>query len=118
MNSPTPADTLDIAALNELKDMLGEALSEIVDSFLEGLDGEVEAIQQALGADAAAVRAAAHSLKGSAGNLGARILAALASHIEKAAVEGDLARCAVLAGDLPAVSAQARQALQGYIAQP
>lgn len=118
MNTPAPADTLDIAALNDLKDMLGEALAEIAESFLEGLDGEVGAIQQALGADAPAVRAAAHSLKGSAGNMGARGLAALASHIEKAAVEGDLARCAVLAGDLPAVAVQARQALQGYIAQP
>lgn len=118
MNTPAPADTLDISALNELKDMLGDALAEIAESFLEGLDAEVGAIQQALGVDAAAVRAAAHSLKGSAGNMGARVLAGLAAKVEKSAVEGDLAGCAVLIADLPAVAAQARQALRGYIAQP
>jgi HPt (histidine-containing phosphotransfer) domain-containing protein len=118
MNTPAPADTLDIAALNELKDMLGDALTEIAESFLEGLDGEVGAIQDALGTNGPAVRAAAHSLKGSAGNMGARGLAALAAQIEKAAVDGDLARCAALATGLPAVATQARQALQAYIAQP
>ena len=118
MTTPGPADTLDTAALNDLKDMLGDALAEIADSFLEGLDGEVTAIHQALGADKLAVRAAAHSLKGSAGNMGARVLAALASSIEKAAVEGDMARCAELSVGLPEAAAQARQALTAYIAQP
>ncbi len=118
MNTPAPADTLDIAALNDLRDMLGEALAEIAESFLAGLDGEVGAIQQTLDKDAAAVRAAAHSLKGSAGNMGARVLAVLAAQIEKSAAEGDLARCAALTADLPAAAAQARQALLGYIARP
>ena len=118
MNTPAPAETLDTTALNELKDMLGEALAEIAGGFLEGLDGEVDAIQQALAADAAAVRAAAHSLKGSAGNMGTRALAGLAASIEKSAMEGDLARCAGLSEGLPAVAAQARQALAAYIAQP
>lgn len=117
MTTPALADTLDIAALNDLKDMLGDALAEIAESFLEGLDGEVEAIERALGADAPAVRAAAHSLKGSAGNMGAKALAALASQIEKTAVEGDMARCAALFGRLPALAADARQALQAYLAQ-
>ena len=118
MNSPAPADTLDIAALNDLKDMLGEALAEIAESFLDGLDGEVGAIQQALGVDSAAVRAAAHSLKGSAGNMGARVLADWAAKIEKSAVAGDLDGCAASVAGLPAVAAEARQALQGYIARP
>jgi len=117
MTSSAPADILDVAALNDLKDMLGEALAEIADSFLGGLDGEVGAIQQALGADAVAIRAAAHSLKGSAGNMGVRVLAQLASAIEKAAMEGDVARCAALAQGLPEVATQARLALAAYIAQ-
>lgn len=118
MTAPAPADTLDVAALNDLKDMLGEALAEIAESFLEGLSAEVVAIEQALAQGAPAIRAAAHSLKGSAGNMGARVLAQAASAIEKAAVEGDVARCADLTRALPAVAEQARHALTAYLAQP
>jgi hypothetical protein len=50
--------------------------------------------------------------------MGARVLAGLASSIEKAAVEGDMARCAELSVGLPEAAAQARQALTAYIAQP
>lgn len=108
---------LDEAALNDLRDMLEDALTEIVDSFLDGLDAEVSAIELALGQGEAAVRAAAHSLKGSAGNLGARHLAAQASAIEKAAMAGDLAFCQ---GALPALRALAddtRTALRTYMAR-
>lgn len=118
MTSPAPADALDVAALNELKDMLGDALAEIVESFLEGLDAEVAAIGQALAVGAPAVRAAAHSLKGSAGNMGARALAGAASAIEKTAVEGDVPRCAELFNSLPHTAQQARAALTAYLAQP
>lgn len=118
MTSPGSADALDTAALNDLKDMLGDALIEIADSFLDGLDGEVTAIQRGLVADQLAVRAAAHSLKGSAGNMGARALAELASSIEKAATQGDMLRCAELTAGLPGVAAQARRALTAYLAQP
>jgi len=118
MNTPAHADTLDTAALNDLKDMLGDALAEIAESFLGGLDGEVAAIQQALGADKLAVRAAAHSLKGSAGNMGVKALASLASAIEKAAVDGDMARCTELSAGLVEAATQARQALTAYMAQP
>lgn len=117
MTIPTPANTLDIVALNDLKDMLGDALAEIAVSFMDGLEGEVTAILQALESDSVAVRGAAHSLKGSAGNMGARVLASLASSIEQSAVNGDMGRCAELCAGLPATAAQARQALADYIAQ-
>lgn len=116
--SDTPFDSqpvLDDAVLDELKDMLDDALSEIVVGFLGGLDAEVQAIEQALAPGGAALRAAAHSLKGSAGNLGARRLAALASAVEKAALAGDAATCQALVPGLRAVADDSRQALTAYL---
>jgi HPt (histidine-containing phosphotransfer) domain-containing protein len=109
---------LDEPALNDLKDMLGEALREISDSFLEGLDAEVAAIEAALATGGMPLKAAAHSLKGSAGNLGARRLAGLSSAIEKAAMDGRLADCQVLVPGLKAVALETRQAIDGYMAKP
>ena len=117
MTHPGSADALDTAALNDLRSMLGDALAEIVHSFLDGLDNEVQAIQEALVADKLTLRVTAHSLKGSAGNMGARALAALASSIEKAAMDGDMRRCAELIAGLPGAAVQARQALTAYLAQ-
>lgn len=109
---------LDEEALNELKDMLEEALAEIVDSFLAGLDAEVAAIDQAFSEGHMAVRAAAHSLKGSAGNLGARRLAALASTIEKTALAGDVGTCQTLMPALRTLADASRQGLTAYMARP
>jgi HPt (histidine-containing phosphotransfer) domain-containing protein len=115
-NAPAP-EPLDLAALNELKDMLAEALNEIIDSFLEGLDAELAAIAAATQVDAPTTRSAAHALKGSAGNLGARVLAGLASEIEKSALAGDLARCKQLLPSLATAAGDARTALTAYAAQ-
>lgn len=109
---------LDEPALNDLKDMLGDALREISDSFLEGLDAEVGAIEAALTEGGMPLKAAAHSLKGSAGNLGARRLAGLSSAIEKAAMDGRLADCLTMAPDLKPTAAQTRAAIDAYMAQP
>jgi HPt (histidine-containing phosphotransfer) domain-containing protein len=109
---------LDEPALNDLKDMLGDALREISDSFLEGLDGEVAAIEAAVSAGGMPLKAAAHSLKGSAGNLGARRLAGLASAIEKAAMDGRNADYLALVPDLKPVAAVTREAIDAYMAQP
>jgi HPt (histidine-containing phosphotransfer) domain-containing protein len=120
MSDPTPAtaDLLDLVALNELKDMLAEALAEIAQSFLDGLSNDVASVAQGMPGDATAVRAAAHSLKGSAGNMGSKALAATASAIEKAALAGDMAQCQALMPQLQAVAEQTRVALQAYIDQP
>lgn len=109
---------LDLVALDDLKDMLSDALGEIIQSFLDGLDGEVAAVGQGLDGDAAAVRAAAHSLKGSSGNLGAKALSQLASDMEKHALAGDLAACRALMPDLAHGAALARTALLAYISRP
>lgn len=109
---------LDEPALDELREMLGEALAEITDSFVQGLAAEVQAVEAALGQGAAALKAAAHSLKGSSGNMGARRLSGLAAAIERAAIEGRLADGAALVPQLQPLADLTRQALAAYMARP
>lgn len=105
-------DVLDLAALNELRAMLDDALADIVRGFLLGLDADVAAVTDA--ADLGAVKTAAHSLRGSAGNLCARQLAAVASALETAAQHGDAARCQALSPVLAAAAQRAREGFEGY----
>lgn len=107
-------DVLDLAALNELGAMLDDALADIVRGFLLGLDADVVAVTGA--ADLCEVKAAAHSLKGSAGSLCARQLAAVASALEQAAQRGDAARCQSLAPVLVVAVQRAREGFEGYMA--
>ena len=111
------SDILDVAALNDLKSILDDALIDIAKAFLDGLDADVAAIVNGLPDDATAVRIAAHSLKGSASNMGGKALSALSSAIEKAAHAGDMAHCSILVAELPFLANRTRQALQAYIDQ-
>jgi CheY-like chemotaxis protein/HPt (histidine-containing phosphotransfer) domain-containing protein len=66
------------------------SLRELVELFREDGGMRLEAIRKARSAkDAAALAAAAHTLKGSSGNLGGRRLAALVSRLETAAKAAD-----------------------------
>ncbi|MFM7103338.1 MAG: response regulator, partial [Verrucomicrobiota bacterium] len=81
---------LDLAALEALR-VPGDpaALGELVELFLVDAPRRVAALAAACGGrDREAARVAAHTLKGSAGNLGARRLAARAAEAEVAAREG------------------------------
>lgn len=80
------------AALRELQEP-GEPdpVVELGGLFLQDTPPRLEAIQRALeGGDSAGLREAAHSLKGSANNLGARRLAAVCARLETAARQNDL----------------------------
>ncbi len=74
MNAPTP--TLDQAVLDRLLDWGGDTLlARMIDLFLEAAPARVEEIEDAsVTGDLEALARAAHSLKSSAGNLGAERL--------------------------------------------
>jgi HPt (histidine-containing phosphotransfer) domain-containing protein len=91
-------------------------LNEIIESFLDSLDADLAAIEQAFDQGHLAVRAAAHSLKGSAGNLALRRLAAWASTLEKKALAGDLDACRGLMSVMLQLADASRQALRAYMA--
>ncbi len=89
---PASVDRAVIADLRQLSPP-GEPsfVDELIDAFLEDTPAQLAAMRAALAAgDSAALHAAAHSLKGSSGALGARRLSALCAQLE------GLARAAAL----------------------
>ena len=96
---------LDPALLDSLRTLRfeGEAdpLAEIIDLFLRDTPERIrEASEAAARRDAAVLRAAAHTLKGSANNLGARRLGAAAGCLEVEAVAGRWNRSDALLTDV------------------
>lgn len=88
---------LDTAALDELREIMGEEFGKLVASF--ELDGgqRLEALHQAFaGNDAEQARQQAHSFKGSSGNLGALRVAGLCLEIERYARQEELYTAATL----------------------
>jgi HPt (histidine-containing phosphotransfer) domain-containing protein len=117
---PTPSSATDIDVLNrstleELHAILEDALLEIVQAFLDGLDAEVESVAQACNQDAITLRRSAHSLKGSAANMGAKALSQMSSRIERLAIDGHTDACRPLIPELRQVAEQTKQALQHYL---
>lgn len=79
------APTLDEAALREITGAAGMAPMELVEMFVDDFNANLSVMQQALPAnDRESFNRAAHSLKSSAGNVGAQRIALLAATIEKA----------------------------------
>lgn len=67
----------------ELKEILADEFSNLVTSYLEDAQARMKKLQLAIeGADAAVIKAEAHSLKGSSLNLGAQCLPELCSQLE------------------------------------
>lgn len=80
---------LDHAALNELREALGEELDGIVELYVTGLKEQAQALADLFNAqDLPALRRSAHSLKGSSVSMGAMALGALAAQIEHLAAAG------------------------------
>jgi len=93
--TPPGHPAVDQAAIDDLR-RLTEAggpdmVDEVIALFLQDAPVQLSAMRAALGAgDAAGLRHAAHSLKGSSGYLGARRLMALCAEVEQSARQGSL----------------------------
>jgi HPt (histidine-containing phosphotransfer) domain-containing protein len=75
---------VDPDAMDNLKDLLGEGYGRFLDLFADKTEELMRSVQLAVDArDGAALAAAAHALKGSAGNLGASELFTLAQRLEQ-----------------------------------
>jgi len=121
--SPTAASpaaeepVLDLAGFASLRALQepGEpdAVAELAGLFLQDAPARLHAIRTAIGeSDARRLREAAHSIKGSASNLGARRLASVCSRIETAARQNDLAAAGQLLDDLDNEFARVRFVLE------
>lgn len=79
---------LDLEALAELQDLLEEEFLGLLQEFIDSSkQTSIEVAQQVTHQDHSAVRRGAHSLKGSALNMGAPTLGAVLSALEDAAVQ-------------------------------
>jgi HPt (histidine-containing phosphotransfer) domain-containing protein len=102
------SEVLDAAVLDDLIEHIGAAAAQAVIELFVGECRELTAAMAAPGANRAAVGRAAHSLKSSAGQLGASALSEAARAVETAASSASaalpslvaaLARCAALTQD-------------------
>ncbi|MDB6034886.1 MAG: sensor hybrid histidine kinase [Verrucomicrobiales bacterium] len=89
-------DSAIIAGLRELREPgQPDPLKELIELFIKDAKPRIERMQAALNEkDGNGLASAAHTLKGSASNLGARGLAGLCSQLEKIGKSGDLAEAA------------------------
>jgi HPt (histidine-containing phosphotransfer) domain-containing protein len=78
-----------------------DPVAELAELFLQDAPPRIKAIKDAAEPpNLTALREAAHSLKGSASNLGARRLAGVCNRIESAAKQGDAAAATALISEL------------------
>ncbi|MGE0809775.1 MAG: EAL domain-containing protein [Immundisolibacter sp.] len=120
---PEPADTLDAAhaaavvntaLLGELQSALGDALPTVIRTFVADSAVYFQNLRGAvLAGDAGRIRSLAHTLKGSARNVGAEQIAELADRIEHLAGGStpDLASLTRLSDDFDSCHDAAREAL-------
>jgi HPt (histidine-containing phosphotransfer) domain-containing protein len=88
---------LNTAILDELKDILEGEFPVLLDTYIRDSIARVQELEQALAAgDATTLRKAAHSLKGSSGNLGLQLMAQYCNDIEEAGRTGVIAGLAPL----------------------
>ena len=78
--------------IGELKDILTDEFPALVNAYIDDANDRLAKLQSAAGcANAAIIRAEAHSLKGSSINLGAKCLAELLGELEDCGSTGALA---------------------------
>jgi HPt (histidine-containing phosphotransfer) domain-containing protein len=82
---------LDETVLEELRDILEGEFPVLLQTYIADSIARLNDIEQAMAAaDATALRKAAHSLKGSSGNLGLLAMAHYCSEIEEAGRSGNI----------------------------
>jgi HPt (histidine-containing phosphotransfer) domain-containing protein len=90
---------LDGAVLSNLLSIMEDEYPLLVETFLCDSEERLRAIRDAFASsDAPALRHAAHSFKGSCGNMGACLLSSLCKGLEEAARQNDLATAQGLIG--------------------
>ncbi len=110
----TPEDPLDRAVIENLLELGGaELLSELAEMFFDDMSSALTVLREAMeGNDAPAVERAAHTLKGSSGNMGAKNMAQICAELQDVGAAGDLSRVPALLGRLEGEFGRVRPALE------
>ena len=109
----TSEGPLDRAVIEGLLELGGAGLlSELSGMFLDDAPSSLAVLREAVeGDDAPSVARAAHALKGSAGNMGAKGMASICAELEEAGSAGDLSGAPALLVQLDQEFERVRQAL-------
>lgn len=84
-------DHVDMETLNMLKEVMEDGFVTLLETYITDSGARIDAMRAAIeAADSDAIRRAAHSLKGSSGNLGANQMAALCLNVENSSRDGKL----------------------------
>jgi two-component system, sensor histidine kinase and response regulator len=111
-----PLDAAVLSGLRELGD--ADLISELADMFLDDAESRLAALREALqSGDASALERAAHTLKGSSGNMGATKMAAMCAELQEACASGDLGRAPFVLARLEEELARVRPALEGEVSR-
>ena len=111
-----PVDAAVLAGLRELGD--AELVADLAGMFLGDAEARLAALRGALeNGDADTVERAAHTLKGSSGNMGAARMAAVCAELEEAGASGDLGRAPGLLARLEEELGRVRPALEAEVAR-
>ena len=118
----TVPPVLDPAVLESLRELTppGEpdVLKEVLQLFLDDVPARVERLRSAWqSGDAVAVQRAAHSLKGSAGNIGATDLLGVCRQLDELGRAGDLSNAAPLVTALDAEFARVQSEITSLITE-
>ena len=107
---------VDEVALSELKKIMGDEFSTLVETFETDSVVRIEAITQAVtSAEPEEIRRAAHSFKGSAGNMGATTLTELCRTMEERGHQGTAEGCVELLEQIVEEYAHVREALHSLV---
>ncbi len=105
---------LDHRVLKELRDNIGGNLAGLFDVFLEDIPAYIRAVEKSIAdGDAAALVEAAHAIKGSCGNIGAKRLAEVARLLERKGRQGVVHEVEELVSALRTELDEVKDALQG-----
>ena len=97
----TPGEHVDTGVLAELHQVMGDEFPSLLETFARDSEMRIELIRQAVvSEDVDAVRRAAHSFKGSAGNMGARRLTRLCRALEELGRNGEISGGYELLGEI------------------
>lgn len=106
---------LDLRRLEEAFEDDREGIAELLEMAMDTGASHVETLNAALaGGDVTTVAKAAHSIKGSASNVGGMIVSSIAAEIETRARGGSLDGVPALVTDLDAAYAELRAEVRAY----
>lgn len=119
--TPRSGPVLDPQVIENLRQLTADGepdvLAEVLQLFLQDVPRRIAKLRAACAAgDAVEVYKAAHSLKGSAGNIGAQTLFALCRQLDDKGRAGDLTDAAQLVDTLDREFARVEVAIRGILA--